>query len=194
MFGVSVGALIAFAVEHPVLQAGAIILATFILEDAATIIAAMQAADGSISIPLAIGSLYVGIVLGDAGLYGLGWLANLAPWIHRRLPPRPTKIAHDWLEGRVFKIVLISRFLPGVRLPTYTTCGFFRASFRAFILASMTATVVWTSGLFAIAMKVGDVLMAHFGVWRWGGLVGMIVFVLVAGRVATRLLKDARLE
>ncbi len=194
MFGVSVGSLVAFAVRHPVLQAGSIVLATFILEDAATILAAMQASAGTISIPLAIGSLYVGIVLGDAGLYGLGRLGALVPWLHRVLPPRPTEMMREWLQGRVFKVVLISRFLPGVRLPTYTACGFLGASFRPFILASMMATVFWTSGLFAVSMKIGDVLIAHFGVWRWAGIVGMIIFVVLAGRFATRLWKDAHQE
>ncbi len=190
MFGVSVSSLLAYALHHPALQAGTIIIATFILEDAATVLAAIQAATGDISIPLALGSLYVGIVLGDAGLYGLGQLARLIPWFHRLLPPKRERVVKAWLQGRVFKIVVISRFLPGVRLPTYTTCGYLGVSFRKFITASMTATVVWTSGLFLVSMKVGDFLIAHFGVWRWAGFVGMIVFMVLAGRLAARLWKE----
>jgi membrane protein DedA with SNARE-associated domain len=103
-------------------------------------------------------------------------------------------VVRAWLAGRVFKVVLISRFLPGLRLPTYTTCGYLGASFRKFILASMTATMFWTSGLFVLSMKIGDELMAHFGVWRWAGVGGMIVFLIVAGRFATWLWKDAHQE
>lgn len=194
MIGISVAPLLDLALRHPAVQAGAIILATFILEDAATVLAAMQAATGAVSISLAVGSLYVGIVLGDVGLYGLGWLATLVPWICRALPPRRTAVVRAWLAGRVFKVVLISRFLPGLRLPTYTTCGFLGANFRKFVLASMMATVVWTSGLFALSMRVGDVLIAHFGAWRWAGAAGMVVFLLVAGRAATWLWKEARSE
>jgi membrane protein DedA with SNARE-associated domain len=194
MFGDTVSSLLGLAVHHPALQAGAIILATFILEDAATVLAAMQAAAGALSIPLALGSLYVGIVLGDAGVYGLGWLATLIPWIRRLLPPQQTAVVRAWLHGRVFQVVLISRFLPGLRLPTYTTCGYLHASFRKFILASMSATIVWTSALFALSLKIGDVLMAHFGVWRWAGGIALILFMLLAGRFATRLWKDAHQE
>ncbi|HEX5326128.1 MAG TPA: hypothetical protein VFW75_05635, partial [Acetobacteraceae bacterium] len=78
--------------------------------------------------------------------------------------------------------------------PTYTTCGYFGVSFRKFILASMTATVFWTSGLFAVSMKVGDVLMEYFGEWRWAGIVVMIIALAVAGRFASRLWKDAHQE
>jgi membrane protein DedA with SNARE-associated domain len=194
MIGFSVASLLDLALRQPAVQAGLIILATFILEDAATIIAAMQAAAGAVSIPLALGSLYVGIVLGDAGLYGLGWLATLVPWIYRALPPQRTEVVRAWLAGRVFKVVIVSRFLPGLRLPTYTACGYLGASFRKFILASMAATTIWTSGLFVVSMKIGDVLMAHFGVWRWAGAAVMIGFVMVAGRFVARLWKDARQE
>lgn len=186
MFGLSVSSVLAFAARHQALQAFAIIFATFILEDAATVLAAMQAAAGDLSIPLALGSLYVGIVLGDLGLYGLGRLAAMVPWVRRLLPPQRTEAVRAWLSGRVFRVVLISRFLPGVRLPTYTTCGYLGANLRQFTLATMTATLFWTSGLFALSMKIGGFLMDHFGVWRWAGAVGLIIFLIVAGRVAGR--------
>ena len=190
MFVSQVSSLLAIATEHPMIQAAAIIVATFILEDAATILAAIQAQDGSISISLAIASLYAGIVLGDAGLYGLGRLAKLVPWINRVVPSEPTERLGAWLRARTFKVVLISRFMPGVRLPAYTACGYLGAGFNSFILASMSATLIWTLVLFAISMRIGDVLAAHFGVWRWVGMVGALVCVLTASRLATRSWKN----
>lgn len=194
MLDLSVGSILTFAVHHPALQAVAIILATFVLEDAATVLAAMLAASGQLSVPLALGSLYVGIVLGDLGLYGLGWGAARIPWLVRLLPPRRTEVVRAWLSGRVFKVVLISRFLPGVRLPTYTTCGFLGASLRQFALATALATMVWTSGLFAVSMRMGGELMAHYGAWRWAGAAGMVVFMFVAGRLVQVLLRPRRVR
>lgn len=187
MYGLSVSDVLVFAQHHPGLQAFAIIFATFILEDAATILAGMQAADGSLSVPLALLSLYVGIVLGDLGLYGLGRIAAYVPWVRRVLPPTRTAMVRAWLHGRVFRVVLVSRFLPGVRLPTYTTCGFLGASLRQFALATMIATLFWTSALFSISMRAGRFLMDHFGIWRWAGALGLIVFVILAGGIARRL-------
>ncbi|MEO8715464.1 MAG: VTT domain-containing protein [Acetobacteraceae bacterium] len=183
----SVSDVFAFAQHHPGMQAFAIIFATFILEDAATILAGMQAADGSLSVPLALGSLYVGIVLGDLGLYGLGRLAAHVPWVRRLLPPTRTEMVRAWLHGRVFRVVLVSRFLPGVRLPTYTTCGYLGASLRQFTLATMVATLFWTSGLFAVSMRAGGFLMDHFGIWRWAGALALIVFMIFAGWFAGQL-------
>lgn len=194
MLDLSVGSILEFAVHHPALQAAAIVFATFILEDAATVLAAMQVQAGQLSIGLALGSLYVGIVLGDLGLYGLGWLASRVPWLVRLLPPQRTEVVRAWLAGRVFRVVLISRFLPGVRLPTYTTCGFLRADLRQFALATGLATLVWTSGLFMVSLRIGDVLMAHFGAWRWAGAAGLVVFMFVAGRLVQVLARPVRLR
>jgi membrane protein DedA with SNARE-associated domain len=193
MLGNSIGSLLAWAGQYPLLQAMAIVLGTFILEDAATVLAAMQVADGKLSSALALASLYAGIILGDLGLYGLGYLSARAPLIARILPPHRKEAIRAWLDGRVFKVVLVSRFLPGLRLPTYTTCGFVGADLRQFALAVVIATICWTSLLFSVSLRVGKVLIENFGAWRWAGAVGFILFVIVAARLtASGLQQDRR--
>jgi membrane protein DedA with SNARE-associated domain len=192
MLGRTITVLLVLAGQQPLLQAGAIVLGTFILEDAATVIAAMQVQDGAVAVDIALGSLFVGIVLGDVGLYGLGRLSARMPWVARLLPERRQEAIRAWLEGRVFKVVLISRFLPGLRLPTYCTCGFLGADLRQFVLAAVVATICWTSLLFGVSLWVGQVLLDHFGAWRWVGAAGFVAFVIFAGRIATSKLQDAR--
>ena len=183
MLGSSIASLLAWAGQHPLLQAAVIVIGTFILEDAATVIAAMQADDGKLSSALALAALYVGIILGDLGLYGLGRLSAKVPMVARMLPPHRTEAIRAWLDGRVFKVVLISRFLPGLRLPTYTTCGFVGANLRQFALGVVIATICWTTLLFGVSLRIGQVLIDHFGAWRWAGAAGFVVFVIVAGRL-----------
>jgi membrane protein DedA with SNARE-associated domain len=178
--------------HSPWLQAAAIVIGTFILEDAATAAAGMAAQAGSVPVPLAIGALFVGIVLGDLGLYGAGRAAALMPWVRRWLPRQRQAAIRAWLDGHVFKIVLVSRFLPGVRLPTYTTCGFVGADLRQFTLAAAIATCVWTSGLFALSLQIGQLLMDHLGAWRWVGGAGFVLFVVLAGRAVAVGVQAAR--
>lgn len=175
-----------------VLQAGAILLGTFVLEDAATVAAAMRAQEGGIPIPLALTALYIGIVLGDLGLYGLGRLSARIGWIARLLPPRRTDNLRDWLGRHVFRVVVVSRFIPGMRLPTYTTCGYLRADFRKFALAAVVATSVWTTLLFGVSLQIGQVLIDHLGAWRWAGAAGFIVALLLTMRLAARLQEQPR--
>lgn len=96
-----------------------------------------------------------------------------------------------WLDGRVFQVVFISRFLPGARLPTYTACGFLGANWRRFALAAIIATLIWTSLLFGISLKVGALLMQYLGAWRWAGGIGFTLIVILLGRTAARL-QEAR--
>jgi membrane protein DedA with SNARE-associated domain len=180
----SIVALLGYAGHSLPFQAIAIILGTFVLEDAATVIAAMQAQAGTIPISLALVALFIGIVLGDIGLYALGRAATRLRWVDQVLPPRRQEAVRGWLQGRVFQVVFISRFVPGLRLPTYTTCGFLGADLRAFILAAVIATSIWTSLLFGVSMRIGQILIDHLGAWRWAGTFGFVVFVVLAGRLA----------
>jgi membrane protein DedA with SNARE-associated domain len=192
MLGTSIASLLAWAGHQPLFQAAAIIVGTFILEDAATVLAAMQVGDGKLSAALALGALYIGIILGDLGLYGLGRIAARIPLVRRWLPPQRTEVVRAWLGGRVFRVVLVSRFLPGMRLPTYTTCGFVGADLRQFVLAVVIATICWTSLLFGVSLRVGQVLIDHFGAWRWAGAAGFALFVIIAGRLTACGLQSKR--
>ena len=180
---------LAAALRHPVLQALSIIGGTFILEDAATVITAIEVQAGSIPIEIGLGSLYAGIILGDLGLYGLGRLAAVVPWMERFIPHRRRDMGRDWLNGRLARVIFISRFLPGLRLPTYTTCGFLRTSFLIFAMAAIVATLIWTSLLFTISLKIGHYLVAYLGVWHWVGIAVLVIVVLIASHVAARHLK-----
>jgi len=90
------------------LQAMLIVLGTFVLEDAATVLAAMQAQSGAVPLPVALLALYAGIILGDLGLYGLGALSGQVPMVTRWVPPnrmrhsgRPAANLHRmWLPAR----------------------------------------------------------------------------------------------
>lgn len=168
------------------LQAIVIIGGTFILEDAATLLAAMQVASGALSLELALTALYAGIVLGDLGLYGLGWLSGKHGWARRLVPKQRRDLGHEWVKQRVLPLVVVSRFVPGLRLPTYTTLGFLHAPIGRFAAAAIAATLVWTSGLFYVSLRLGMLMMHYLGVWRWAGLGVFLIIIIGVGRLATR--------
>jgi len=192
MLAGSITSLLALAGHSALFQAGAIIVGTLILEDAATVAAAMQVEDGVLPAWLALVALYAGIVLGDLGLYGVGRLSARVPWIARQLPPHRQDAISAWISGHLFRVVLVSRFLPGLRLPTYTTCGFVGADLRQFTLAAIVATACWTSLLFATSLRLGQFLMDHLGAWRWAGAAGFVVCIVLAGRAAAIGVQAAR--
>jgi len=173
---------VAAVLRHPIIQVFSVIGATFILEDAATVVTAMQVQAGAMSLQIGLFSLYAGIILGDLGLYGLGRLAATVPWLERFIPSRRRDIGRDWLNSRLARVIFVSRFLPGLRLPTYTTCGFLRTSFVVFALTAIVATLIWTSLLFTISMKLGHYIIAYLGAWRWAGIAMFCIVLLGASR------------
>jgi membrane protein DedA with SNARE-associated domain len=173
--------------QVPWVQGAVIMLTTFVLEDAATVLAAMNVQVGHVALSLALGSLYAGIVLGDLGLYGMGRLAAKLPWAARLVPRERLQRGAAMLDPHVVKVVFVSRFLPGARLPTYTACGYFGVDFKRFTLAAIGATLIWTSLLFGVSLHVGRLIIEHLGAWRWVGIAGFVLTVLLAGRFAARM-------
>jgi membrane protein DedA with SNARE-associated domain len=179
--------LLATAAGSRPLQAATIIAGTFILEDAATLLAAMQVASGGLPLPLALGALYAGIVLGDLGLYGLGALSATNRLARRLVGSRRRTLGRNWVSRKIFPLVFVTRFIPGLRLPTYTTLGFLHASLPRFAAAAIAATLVWTTGLFFISLKLGLLMMHYLGIWRWAGLAVFLIVIVIVGRLATRI-------
>jgi membrane protein DedA with SNARE-associated domain len=145
-----------------------IIIGTLFLEDATSVVVGMLAADGVIPIPLAILSLYTGVIAGDFGFYFLGWLASK----HRRLAcyvdhvcTAPFRI---WLETRFVLAVFSARFIPGTRFATYAASGFFRSPFASFAGTAIVATSIWITFLFFASYWFGSATSEWLGPARWG--------------------------
>ncbi len=164
---------LADAAQEPVLLVAAIIIATFILEDAATIAAALLAADGIVPVPLALGALLIGIILGDIGLYALGRLATRNSWVRRQLQRRTAVDLGRWMGKRIFPVVCSARFVPGARFPSYTASGMLGLSFWRFTLAAVIATSLWTILSFSVIFFLGNYFHEWLGSWRW--LIGSLL-------------------
>ena len=180
------------SLAHAYLIPLGIIAGTFILEDATTMFVGILAADGSIGIPLSLVSLYLGIILGDFWLYWMGYAAANHKWArwfvnHERYEP-----IRSWLEERFEGAVFSSRFVPGMRLPTYTAAGFLQLPFRRFVPPVVIGTLIWTSLFFGGAYIFGNVAAAWLGVWKWP--VGILVIIAWFAFNHYRMKRERRVE
>ena len=160
----------------------AIVLATFILEDAAMVGVGILAADGVISVPVGLISLWAGIALGDLGLYGIGRLAITHPTIRRWVEHKRVLPLKQWLDEQLFSAVTATRFLPGMRLPTYLACGFFKLPFRRFAIAVVSGTLIWVPLLFGAAYIFGVYTFSWLDIWRWPIALGAVFILFLVGR------------
>jgi membrane protein DedA with SNARE-associated domain len=145
----------------------AIILATFVLEDAASIGAAFLSASGLIPMPLAICALVVGIFAGDLGLYALGRAARTQSWARARIGEARIARSRQWLEQRLVRTLLVARFIPGSRLPTYAASGFLAVPLGPFIAVTAGASVLWIAIIFSVATLFGAMALEFLGAWKW---------------------------
>ena len=191
MLASSISSMLALAGHSALFQAAAIIIGTFVLEDAATVAAAMQVQSGGLSPWVALSSLYAGIVLGDLGLYGLGRLSVRIPWVARQLPPHRQEMVRAWISGGSSRWCWSAGFCRGCGFrpipPAASwvpTCAVHPGSGGRDRLLDQPAVYD-----FAEAGAIPD---GSFGAWRWAGAAGFVAFIILAGRAAVAGLQGAR--
>jgi len=182
------GQLLRDASAHPLIQGLAIILATFILEDPTTIGAGLLVAEDRMAFVTAFVALTVGISLGDFGLFWVGRLAGPRVVRWGLVSPARLERANRWFQRNLVAAVILSRFLPGMRTPTYIAAGIARASARRFVIVAVAASLVWSYLLLHLTVALGDAVMPMLGRYRWPvAAVVLLVLVIVqqrAGRAA----------
>lgn len=136
---------------------------TLLLEDLAIAAGVALATQGLIGWPLSLAAVGGGIALGDIGLYGLGLAATRVPWLRQRFVGPRTLRARQALDQRLPSGVLLARVIPGLRLVTYTACGFVRVPLLPFSAWVLLAVTLWTAGLYALSVAIGQALAQQLG-------------------------------
>src|SRR2546427_485096 len=156
----------------PFAKAAGFFLATFVLEDVAAVGAGLLLATGGISWPAAFAACFLGIWMGDAGLYALaryGGPGGVERSSLRRFEVRVAE-SEPWLGERGAPILIFSRVVPGARLPTYLAAGFLRVPLPRFLLITGVASCVWTVVILRLAQTFGQRLADWLGTYKHTGL------------------------
>jgi len=166
-------------------------------EDIVLVTAGMLAQDDGRSwIPVAV-LMWFGVLLGDSIIFLLGrrFGAKLLAWqgTHHLFPPEKQAKVKALFDRHGATVLLIARFLPGLRAPIFSTAGAMHVSYFRFALMDGLAAVVsvplfvwfghwlWAkfdediqklnaamskTHWFGLAVA-GVILAVSFGIWRW---------------------------
>lgn len=133
--------------------------ATLLSEDATCVAAGLLVARGEASFAVAAGGSLFGIFFGDLLLFLAGRFVGrpalrAAPfkWFVRA---GDVARSSDWFERRGPAVILLSRFLPGTRVPTYFAAGLLETSFLKFTLYFLLAAAAWTPLVVGLAATLG---------------------------------------
>lgn len=162
--------------------------ATLITEDLTCITAGVMAAQGRLDFALGAFACFLGIFIGDLLLFLAGrWLGRAAL---KRAPVKwfvneqSVARSSDWFQHQGAKVIFVSRFLPGARLPTYFAAGALNTSFWKFSFYFAIACAVWTPLLVGLAMLLGrelieSAMFAGQSLLLKAAVAGILIYALV---------------
>lgn len=133
-----------------------IALGTFVSEDLTCIATGVLVSQHQLGLIEGTLACLLGIFVGDTGLYMLGRLAGETTVVKRWIPEDKLATAASWIDRQGLKVVIISRFTPGLRLPTYVAAGLLRSRFWGFVGYFLLAAFVWTPLLVAGTAAFGE--------------------------------------
>jgi membrane protein DedA with SNARE-associated domain len=148
-----------------------IFFATFIYEDGATLLAATLSAGGSLDPRIGLLTTFLGIWLGDMALYGLGSSFGRrtaqSRWLQKYLRPESLVKAEGWFARHGSLALVMSRAIPGSRLPLYVAAGALRFPVRLFAKTTAVCSAVWVFAIFAIWRFIPKASSSHQKLLPW---------------------------
>lgn len=155
--------------EGPALLTVLLLLAvgTLVSEDLSCIAAGLLVADGRLGFAAATGACFVGILAGDLALFALGRLLGRPALAARPLrwvvSEAAVERASRWFQRKGVAVIFLSRFTPGLRLPTYVAAGLLRTPLLTFAGFFALAGLLWTPLLVGVAAFAGEALAERLG-------------------------------
>ncbi len=165
-------------------------------EEIAIILAGVLSAQGHLHPGLAFAACLVGALLGDSIIYAIGhrWGHNLLsyhPRLAKLLGAEREKRFEEAIEQHALKVMLLSRFLVGIRGPVYLATGVVRLPFRLFLIYDLICATLVVGLFFGLSYLFGD----HVARWvRDAELtvtLCVLLIVLIAGLLLYRRHRDA---
>ena len=154
----------------------ALVVGTFISEDAACLAAGTLVSAGHVTFGFSVAACFVGIFIGDMGLYIIGRMLgkNLfeSRFSRRLVSDDRRERATEWLNANGYLAVFTSRFVSGLRLPTYLAAGALKTNMAKFSLMFLIASAIWTP------LLVGSAALSQSFVFGKSLLIGFAVLIV----------------
>ena len=164
-----------------------LVVGTFVSEDAACVGGGLLVAGGKLAFGPVVLACFAGILIGDLLLVALGrWGGRTAlgvwplrSWVSADAVER----AERWFTQRGAWLILVSRFVPGTRLPTYVAAGILQVPLQRFLPWFVLACALWTPLLVGSAMLAGQAALGWLAAWSEASGLLLVVGVVAWGLV-----------
>lgn len=155
----------------------------FVSEDLTCVSAGVLVSKGSLSYWLAALACTLGVWVSDSLIYFWGLLGRRG--LLERVPLRwfvkrgQIERGAGMFERHGAKVLILSRFMPGSRVPIYLAAGFLHYPFPRFAAWMALAATLWAPVMVWLAMKLGHSLLAWLERYEKIAWIAMPVVILV---------------
>jgi membrane protein DedA with SNARE-associated domain len=160
---------------------------SFAYEDGATLLAASLWTAGRLDVRIGFVSALLGIWVGDMGLYavgsGLGRRVLGPRWLGRFVHAEKLIKAEAWFSARGHLALVMSRFIPGSRLPLYVAAGSLRFPSGLFAAITGGCSAVWVSVIFSVWHFAPKTLFMSRRMTSWILAAGVLLGPLLLGKL-----------
>ncbi len=162
---------------------------TFLHEDAAILAAGFAKVEHGLPLLFAYVPVYLGIIIGDVLIYGMGRMAQTNKWLRSKLIGPKVERLKLWLTSHLVRVLVVCRLTPGLLFPTFVACGWFKIPFWRFATVSIIAGAVYSSIVLTIVILFGNLILFHLGYWAWGAVAVIIIGLTIRNFFKSRLSK-----
>src|SRR3954470_2252522 len=130
-------------------------------EEAAIVVAGVLSSQGQLNPWVAFAACLAGAVVGDSFMYAIGYhwghgLFTSHPRFAKLLAEENEEQFQQAIDSHALKIMLLARFLVGVRAPVYLMTGALRMPYRRFLVYDIISASAVVGVVFSLSYVFGD--------------------------------------
>ncbi len=165
-------------------------------EEVPIVLAGVLSAQGKLMPEWAFTACLFGALVGDSIMYAIGYhfghnLLREHPKLGKFLRAEREQRFELAIQRHAFKVMLLSRFMVGVRGPVYLAAGVVRMPFRSFLLYDLLCATLVVGTFFGLSYAYGEQIAR---ILRDAELTFTLIVLAIAGSVALWLLRRHRLR
>jgi membrane protein DedA with SNARE-associated domain len=154
-------------------------------EEFPIVFAGIMSSQGTLDPWFAFLSCLIGALLGDSAMYAIGYhfghsLAMRHPKLSKLIGGQREASFEHAIERHMFKVMVLARFMVGVRGPVYLSAGVVRVPFRQFIMYDMLCATMVVGTFFSVAYYFGDHITDLLRDAEWTLTLIVILVLLIA--------------
>jgi membrane protein DedA with SNARE-associated domain len=144
-------------------------------EDLAILLGGYLVVNQLMPVGLVVLTIYLGMVVSDLALYGIGAGARHMPWLSRLAVNGRVKGLGDALQRNLFGLASLGRVVPGVVFVVMIACGWTRVPVTRVAIASLFSSALYLPLMLYLVVVFGDAMDDRAGLWTWPFLLGVVV-------------------